>query len=689
MTAGSGRKWIFGLIVFGVGLYLLFFLTTPFEPYSFSDGPIWPRGLFFSYLLVPEDYFSAWTGPTGISLGDRLPILGHTLLALLVACGWGNFVLRLRKHRFDPLETVVFSIVIGLGLLSTLLSAWSFVNPFGRDGLLYGCFLFMAIGLFGAIGHAVRTVRLRLQSKKFPQGTVTRARLWSFGVALPLLTILLLMGGMIPSTDYDVLSYHLAGAREFAEAGRIGFLPHNAYANMPFGAEMFVVWGILPTSDPFSGAMVGKTIIALTTLLTALGLYTFGRRFFSEPTGLVAMLLYASTPWILYVSTAGLIDSVVGMYAFFALYALFLQEDRSGAALAGFFAGSAAACKYPAVLFVIVPIALFYLVQSLRGERRGPIPLLVFLVAACFACGGWYLKNLWYTGNPFYPLCFSIFGDTTGSWNAAIDARWNSVHRPHGFGPAVLLHDFWRVLMSSPWNGPLAIPFCLLAFGNRDARVRRDILKIFLAWTLFLFACWWLLTHRIDRFWLPALPAICLLAGVGACWNRGRFWTVFLVLLLSVGTVYGILAGGAAAPGKINRYLASLDSMRKDPNTTTPWSAWLNEHPPEGTLLLVGEAKAFLYEIPILYSTCFNETPLKEILEEPDPAEALRSRNISMILVDWGEIRRFRSPGNYGFSEFVQPERFDRLVAEGLLRRYCPTEELEQTSTVVYQVLGP
>jgi hypothetical protein len=143
-----------------------------------------------------------------------------------------------------------------------------------------------------------------------------------------------------------------------ALSGGIGFQAHNVYANMPFGAEMFVVWGIVLTGDAFTGAMVGKTLIALATPLTALGLYAFGRRFFSENVGLIALVLYITTPWILYVSSVGLVDSVVGMYAFFAIYAVMLSPKRT-VFLAGFFAGCAAACKYPAMLFVVLPLLFF------------------------------------------------------------------------------------------------------------------------------------------------------------------------------------------------------------------------------------------------------------------------------------------------------------------------------------------
>jgi hypothetical protein len=45
----------------------------------------------------------------------------------------------------------------------------------------------------------------------------------------------------------------------------------------------------------------------------------------------------------------------------------------------------------------------------------------------------------------------------------------------------------------------------------------------------------------------------------------------------------------------------------------------------------------------------------------------LRARGVTHVLVNWGEILRYRLPGSYGYAEFVQPVRFDRLVERGVL----------------------
>ena len=54
----------------------------------------------------------------------------------------------------------------------------------------------------------------------------------------------MLLGSMLPAIDFDVLEYHLQGPKEYYQAGRIAFLPHNVYTNMPFDVEMLHLLGM-------------------------------------------------------------------------------------------------------------------------------------------------------------------------------------------------------------------------------------------------------------------------------------------------------------------------------------------------------------------------------------------------------------------------------------------------------------
>ena len=83
----------------------------------------------------------------------------------------------------------------------------------------------------------------------------------------------------------------------------------------------------------------------------------------------------------------------------------------------------------------------------------------------------------------------------------------------------------------SDWQSPLYValaPLALLRPGTR-----RLALGLW-GYACYLFLTWWLFTHRLDRFWLPLLPVLAVLAGLGADWAGNRAWTSFSGAVIAV-----------------------------------------------------------------------------------------------------------------------------------------------------------
>ncbi len=97
----------------------------------------------------------------------------------------------------------------------------------------------------------------------------------------------ILLGAMLPPIDFDVREYHLEAPKEFYQQGRITFLPHNVYANMPLSSEMLSLLGMIVMGDWWYGALAGKTVIAAAAPITAIAIFAAGRRFFSTAAGVV------------------------------------------------------------------------------------------------------------------------------------------------------------------------------------------------------------------------------------------------------------------------------------------------------------------------------------------------------------------------------------------------------------------
>jgi hypothetical protein len=285
-------------------------------------------------------------------------------------------------------------------------------------------------------------------------------------------------------------------------------------------------------------------------------------------------------------------------------------------------------------------------------------------------------------GNPTYPLLYEVFGGK--SWTAEKNDRWNHVHRPHDFSPSALAASLVQVGLTSEWLSPLVVPLAALALA-----VRRHRAVVVRLWVLFgyVIAAWWLLTHRIDRFWLPALPLLCLAAGLGVCWSPQKSWRWGVAGLLTVVLLGNFAVVSSGGPVGDNRYFVSLGRLRDDPLRVTAWHRYFNREVSHGRVLLVGDAEPFDLEMPVLYSTCFDDSPFELLSKGRTAAEAwsgLRAKGITHVYVDWGEIERYRRSG-YGFSAYFRPEVFRRLVDKGVLRSL---PEIEGDPGRGYEVIG-
>jgi hypothetical protein len=684
-------------------------------------------------LLLPEQSAANWFGsPASFSLFDRVPIIA--LAALVLAFGWLLGMLLLGLSRLDagltPLERAVFAVGIGVNTLSLYVLAMGLAGWLSRASILMPAAAVAVAGLWrfytrrqaadarrlvapppGASSEAPpgasSTAPLSSASSPQPNGSPEDWLGWRWAALAAPFAVAILLGGMLPPIDFDVREYHLEAPKEFYQQGRIEFLPHNVYGNMPLGSEMLSLLAMVLLDDWWLGALVGKTLIAAFAPLTALALLAIGQRFFSTTAGVVAALIYLSVPWIALVSASGLIEGVLAFYLLLSLYAVMLwrhfpprDPTSAGAeeialprssgdqasdlplrpafsfeggagwlsgtgrlALAGFCAGAAVSCKYPALLFVAAPLLLAIAWSSRPRFWR---PMALFLLALTAGCGLWFAKNWAFTGNPTYPLLYDWFGGATRSIEKNL--RWQRAHSPAGFSFGSLRAAVESLLWKSDWLSPILVPLALMACLARRHRRRAAYLAAYLA---FVFGAWWCCTHRIDRFWIPVTPVAALLAGVGATWSSSLAWRRVLLATLGLGMGMSLLLITGRDLSD-NRYFVRLDRLRGDPSRGRAWHCVLNAQlPPGHALLSVGDAAVFDLRMPVYYNTAFDDSMLELICQGRGPLEIaaeLERLRISHIYVHWGELARYRQPGNYGgVPDFVTPDWFADLVRQGVL----------------------
>lgn len=687
-------------------------------------------------LLLPEQSAASWFGsPASFSLLDRAPIAA--LAALIIAVGWMLGTLMLALLRADRglsrLDRIVFACGVGLNTISLYVLAVGLAGCLSRAWLLTPAAAVLAAGIgrtwrsrrSAAVWRWGRSSSDSLSGRPFTTSAAIDAAGrssprdedaadwlgWRWLALATPFVVAILLGGMLPPIDFDVREYHLEAPKEFYQRGRIEFLPHNVYGNMPLGSEMLSLLAMVIVDDWWLGALVGKTLIAAFAPLTALALLAMGRRFFSTTAGVVAALIYLSVPWIALVSTSGLVEGVLAFYLLLSLNAVLLwrcagrgepetarsneasavaaiasqhrvasagsdgnlphrapkrgwSSEHGLLALAGYCAGAAISCKYPAVLFVAAPLLLAI---AWNSRPRIGWPVTIFSLAIAAGCGLWFAKNWALTGNPTYPLLYEWFGGATrGIENSS---RWQRVHSPADFQLRSLWAGVENVLWKSDWLSPILAPLALMACLARRYRRRAAALAAYLA---FVFVAWWCCTHRIDRFWIPVMPVAALLAGIGAAWSSSLAWRRVVLATLGLGLGLSLLVVTGDKFGD-NRYFVGLDRLRSDPSRGRAWHCILNDQmPPTYALLSVGDAAVFDLRMPVYYNTAFDDSMLELICQGRGPIEIaaeLERLRISHIYVHWGELARYRQPGNYGgVPDFVTSDWFAELVRHGVLR---------------------
>lgn len=686
--------WLISLIALLGGL--VWFSSRSLQNNSqFSRSQIW--------LSLPEllaDHFAADSDGTSgwRNLPERFDLLAVAGTILVFAWGWGRAVTRrLLNDALVPmtrLESLYWSLATGLAVWGTLTLLLGLAGLLSRP-------LFLATGMVPTLTEAYLLLQQQTQSR-----IADSSRPWTgLGIACvvavaPFL-LAMLLGSLQPPNDFDVKEYHLEGVKEHYLAGRVGFLKHNVYTSFPFLTEMLCLSGMVLRGDWFRGALAGQAVLAAFAPITALGLFMAARRWVGTSAAWFAVLVHLSCPWTYRISIIAYAEGGLACFllaTFIATCRVMEAEDakstRRWTLLTGLLAGAAAGCKYPGVLTVVIPLGLVVVYAARRAFLRNG---LLFSAGVLITFGPWLAKNLCETGNPVYPLVYPIFGGA--DWDKASHAKWQAGH-PLPLkdidGLSWIYRDtrdrLWDVFLGSDWQSGLYLSLAVAA-GFAVWRRRSRALMLGAIYGAFLFLSWQYLTHRIDRFWVPMLPVLTLLAGAGAAelWDSvaammpQRSWEVqgavrALVAVPIFGAVLFNLGLATSPLGGNNSYLMNLESLRqivKTPAIALVESLHLS---PVDKVLFVGEAETFDAAFRYEYNTVFDHSILEDDCSAalPDvpsleqklrsPAEirqAWQARGVTHVVVNWSEILRYRT--TYKYTDFVHPQRFTDLVGAGVL----------------------
>lgn len=706
-------RWKLLISAVWIAGFLWLFFSQPLPNNSTSEKPIGRLDIWAAIqsdpfsLLHPLDYTWSDQQASFSHLSQRLPHLVTALMIWVSAWGWGFLVRSVLLNHF-PLsrsEKLVVDAGIGLSFISLWVLLLGTFGHMNATSLLAPGYTFATATLAWKLFLRRKPAASQTQLPSRPQPASSRPAMtlvdWLLCSGIAIFGLHLFLGSFTPAWDFDVREYHLQGPKEWWQAGHIHALYHNAYTSFPFLSEMLSLLAMIIDADPWKGAISGKATLAAFSILSVVSVFAISSRLFDRRCGLLAALILISTPWLLRISIIAYAESAITFYLIATVMAALRfpisgapSETRRLAGVIGFLAGSAMSSKYPGIVSVVIPVGCYILWSILRtnfrsrnqtnndttddGQRKVRFSIIsTYALGVLLAVSPWLVRNVCDTGNPVYPLVWSVFGGT--DWDQSLNEKWKAAHSAPDHHLAAIPQHLKDVALRNDWqNGllfALAIPVALLMFRRRE--IKWTILHV--TWLL---GSWWLLTHRIDRFWVPMIPVLAVIASGTWALSRLRIWHIFLTTAVLVTSLYNYafcrLDVVGFHVGLSDLSTAAEKRVRDD-------LRYLNAALPERSrVLMVGEAEVFDCRFETIYNTVFDESifqawtcSTKDVLAgTPESAflpmkpaneiyARLKAEGITHVYVNWLEILRYRR--TYGYTPYVTPARFEDLVRNNVL----------------------
>jgi hypothetical protein len=573
---------------------------------------------------------------------SQIILLGFIFTAIL---GLGKKILDLFKLRTKfgakPfLEEMALSFGLGLGTLSILVLLIGFANGLNRF-CLYSVLLMLCI-------ISIREIKYFLSRLKsgFSERFSNLPYISGFNKFLILLMgatmFLAFTGALAPPLNYDTLSYHLAFPKLYAKTGRIFFIPHNMYSNLPFGIEMLYTLALVIKDE-----ILAKLIHFSIGILCVLTIFVIGRRYFGRNAGLLAAAIFYNIPAVCLTSTYAFNDLGLVLYGLLMLFCILNWSSKNKITwlmLAGIFCGFAIGTKYTGALYFIPTALILIYIQAQRHRGTEAQSLCLFLFFAFLAFSPWFIKNLIYTHNPVYPLFYNIFGGI--DWNGELAQRFARFHVADDMNVLHIFSMLWKIPLDK--HGSVVLLILPLLFF---VKLNRNI-KILISYTVLVFILWIFFTHRIIRFLLPCLSVWSLLAAYALVnFKKSKIISIVLHTLI-IGFLCWNTFKFTATVG-FNFFDVAYGKETKEEFLSKNFYQYgvfkfINkELPDDSKILFIGENQGFYCDRDYVGSSPLDINDIVEISNASENAGVIYAKlidvNITHILYNASEVKRVSS----------------------------------------------
>ncbi len=433
------------------------------------------------------------------------------LSSILLSAGGTGYIL-LRKQRFHSfLEKVIFSISLGLGLWALLLFVLGLLGWLYRD-LIWSLTIACALGV---ILYILRSKNLMLEIQRWRRNYKPHLQQIIPIIAIFYLGILLSVT-LYPPVLWDATMYHLVLARQYLIDHHITVNTGLTFPVLPALNHMLFTW-TFALKDHLLAQMIECTFL----ILTAIGLYSWGKRENRPAFGLAVGAFWLAHPIVLLLGRNAYVEIGLVAFLFLGIYALRIfwnHHDAHWWYVAVALLSFASAIKMLGLPFLAIGTAAGVYAYSKQWIHWKSLACGYTL--AFFLVIPWYALIAGHTGNPFWPLFYQYSNGVWSSPSISNTFEWifkvGIPKTPLNF----VLVPYEMIVNPMPFqpveNQTLFFPIIAWPLALIISLFSRSV-RWWALWTLFYTAFWFLSSQQL-RFWIVILPIASLALFESAKW---------------------------------------------------------------------------------------------------------------------------------------------------------------------------
>ncbi|MCK5534194.1 glycosyltransferase family 39 protein, partial [bacterium] len=402
---------------------------------------------------------------------------------------------RISLHTVSFLENNIFALGLGLGFWGYCIFFLGILGGLYSE-LVLGLFIVSSVFCFKEIRQIISEIKSVIICKKFSFSPWTAILIFAF--------ILSFFASLGPVISTDALRYHLSLPNLYFLNHKIFILPNNFFSNFPALFDMLYLFTFFLKSSGLA-----RMFHCLAGVLTALSIYSLGKKYFNFRTGILAALIFFTTPFVLLLSSVAFIDLGVAFFFFLSFYALFIYDEKKKInylVVSAVFAGLSVSTKYSGGLFVLIAGILYFFKRYTIDKVKFSFAfreLIIFFGITLIVVSPWLLRNLFCVKNPVYPF----FSGNNDLYMKILSSAGININKLNWFWLPLVVpwHITLYVSHFENWRAGMVylafLPFLFFLKGV-DRKIKYLIIYCVLVYLI------WVYGIQNVRFLLPVFPLL-------------------------------------------------------------------------------------------------------------------------------------------------------------------------------------